>query len=143
MSCNKIFHTAFDVVVIQLAFLLCCRHFCMICTSNWTRCFFFLTLVLLLFWLDDGGVSSEEGFSTGDGDAQEGQSARVEDRELKDSLLRKFGSHIGSLKLEFSKKKKRGKLPKDSRQTLLQWWNLHYKWPYPTVSIPTLFNFTN
>ncbi|TKY58671.1 Homeobox protein knotted- 6 [Spatholobus suberectus] len=80
---------------------------------------------------DDGGVSSEEGFSAGDGDPQDGQ-LRGEDRELKDRLLRKFGSHIGSLKLEFSKKKKRGKLPKDARQTLLQWWNIHYKWPYPT-----------
>jgi len=89
---------------------------------------------LLLFWLDDGGVSSEEGFSAGDGDPQDGQ-LRSEDRELKDRLLRKFGSHIGYLKLEFSKKKKRGKLPKDARQTLLQWWNIHYKWPYPTVNI--------
>ncbi|KAL5165667.1 Homeobox protein knotted-1-like 6 [Glycine soja] len=80
---------------------------------------------------DDGGVSSEEGFSAGDGDPQDGQ-LRSEDRELKDRLLRRFGSHVGSLKLEFSKKKKRGKLPKDARQTLLQWWNIHYKWPYPT-----------
>ncbi|XP_061372749.1 homeobox protein knotted-1-like 6 [Gastrolobium bilobum] len=80
---------------------------------------------------DDGGVSSDEDFSTGDGDAQDGQ-LRSEDRELKDRLLRKFGSHIGSLKLEFSKKKKKGKLPKEARQTLFQWWNVHYKWPYPT-----------
>ncbi|KAL5177533.1 Homeobox protein knotted-1-like 6 [Glycine soja] len=85
----------------------------------------------LLTLSDDGGVSSEEGFSAGDGDPQDGQ-LRSEDRELKDRLLRKFGSHIGYLKLEFSKKKKRGKLPKDARQTLLQWWNIHYKWPYPT-----------
>ncbi|XP_016202429.1 homeobox protein knotted-1-like 6 isoform X1 [Arachis ipaensis] len=81
---------------------------------------------------DDGAVSSEEDFSAGDGDGgQDGQS-RGEDRELKDRLLRKFGSHIGTLKLEFSKKKKKGKLPKEARQTLLQWWNVHYKWPYPT-----------
>ncbi|XP_019445427.1 PREDICTED: homeobox protein knotted-1-like 6 [Lupinus angustifolius] len=80
---------------------------------------------------DDGGVSSDEYFSTGDGDVQDGQS-RGEDNDLKDKLLRKFGSHIGTLKLEFSKKKKKGKLPKEARQTLLQWWNLHYKWPYPT-----------
>lgn len=79
-------------------------------------------------------MSSEEDFSTGEGDAQDDQS-RGEDRELKESLLRKFGSHIGTLKLEFSKKKKRVKLPKDARQTLLQWWNGHYKWPYPTVNI--------
>ncbi|KAL2344359.1 hypothetical protein Fmac_005644 [Flemingia macrophylla] len=78
----------------------------------------------------DGGASSEEGLSGGDGDGQD--QLRGEDRELKDRLLRKFGSHIGSLKMEFSKKKKRGKLPKDARQTLLQWWNVHYKWPYPT-----------
>ncbi|OIW10585.1 hypothetical protein TanjilG_15957 [Lupinus angustifolius] len=81
--------------------------------------------------LHDGGVSSDEYFSTGDGDVQDGQS-RGEDNDLKDKLLRKFGSHIGTLKLEFSKKKKKGKLPKEARQTLLQWWNLHYKWPYPT-----------
>ncbi|GAU33812.1 hypothetical protein TSUD_221490 [Trifolium subterraneum] len=80
---------------------------------------------------DDGGASSEEELSTGDGEVQDGQS-RGEDRELKDRLLRKFGSHIGTLKLEFSKKKKKGKLPKEARQTLLQWWNVHYKWPYPT-----------
>ncbi|XP_004489802.1 homeobox protein knotted-1-like 6 [Cicer arietinum] len=80
---------------------------------------------------DDGGASSDEDVSTGEGDFQDGQS-RGEDRELKDRLLRKFGSHIGTLKLEFSKKKKKGKLPKEARQTLLQWWNVHYKWPYPT-----------
>lgn len=60
---------------------------------------------------------------------------RSEDQELKDRLFRKFGSHISTLKLEFSKKKKKGKLPKEARQTLLEWWNSHYKWPYPTVRI--------
>ncbi|XP_030959199.1 homeobox protein knotted-1-like 6 [Quercus lobata] len=48
-----------------------------------------------------------------------------------DRLLCRFGSHIGTLKLEFSKKKK-GKLPREARQTLLEWWSVHYKWPYPT-----------
>lgn len=91
-------------------------------------------------WLDDGGASSDEDVSTGEGDFQDGQS-RGEDRELKDRLLRKFGSHIGTLKLEFSKKKKKGKLPKEARQTLLQWWNVHYKWPYPTVNVSLLLNF--
>ncbi|KAI4314359.1 hypothetical protein L6164_027276 [Bauhinia variegata] len=80
---------------------------------------------------DDGDVSSEEDFSTGDVDGQDDQS-RGEDRELKDRLLRKFGSHISTLKLEFSKKRKKGKLPKEARQTLFEWWNGHYKWPYPT-----------
>jgi hypothetical protein len=92
--------------------------------------------------IDDGGASSDEDLSTGDGEVQQdGSQSRGEDRELKDRLLRKFGSHIGTLKLEFSKKKKKGKLPKEARQTLLQWWNLHYKWPYPTVNISFLLSF--
>ncbi|KAK0586129.1 hypothetical protein LWI29_001542 [Acer saccharum] len=54
------------------------------------------------------------------------------DRELKDKLIRKYGGYISSLKYEFSKKKKKGKLPKQARQTLFEWWNTHYRWPYPT-----------
>ena len=100
--------------------------------SNYLNDFDFAIILL-----DDGGVSSDEDLSTGDGDAQDGQ-LKGEDRELKDRLLRKFGSHIGTLKLEFSKKKKKGKLPKEARQTLLQWWNVHYKWPYPTVNTSIL-----
>ncbi|KAA8529602.1 hypothetical protein F0562_034298 [Nyssa sinensis] len=80
---------------------------------------------------DEGAASSDEECSGGEIEVQEGQS-RSEDRELKDRLLRKYGGHVSSLKLEFSKKKKKGKLPKEARQTLLEWWNLHYKWPYPT-----------
>lgn len=82
---------------------------------------------------DENAVSSDDELSGVEVDVQEGQ-ARGEDRELKDRLLRKFGSHISSLKLEFSKKKKKGKLPKEARQALMEWWNVHYKWPYPTVS---------
>lgn len=62
----------------------------------------------------------------------EGAQTKREDRELKEKLLRMYGTHISSLRLEFSKKKKKGKLPKEARQTLLTWWNLHSKWPYPT-----------
>ncbi|KAM6562244.1 hypothetical protein CsatB_022242 [Cannabis sativa] len=86
---------------------------------------------------DEGGASSEEELSGGEvegGQQQQQQECqlRSEDRDLKDKLLRRYGSHIGTLKLEFSKKKKKGKLPREARQTLLDWWNLHYKWPYPT-----------
>lgn len=82
---------------------------------------------------DDGAVSSEEEFSGGEVEGQEPQMrSSGEDRDLKDRLLRKFGGHISTLKLEFSKKKKKGKLPREARQTLLDWWNVHYKWPYPT-----------
>ncbi|KAK3149202.1 hypothetical protein QOZ80_3AG0214260 [Eleusine coracana subsp. coracana] len=56
----------------------------------------------------------------------------AEDKELKHQLLRKYGGYLGSLRQEFSKRKKKGKLPKEARQKLLHWWELHYKWPYPS-----------
>lgn len=59
---------------------------------------------------------------------------RAEDRELKNHLLRKYSGYLSSLKQELSKKKKKGKLPKEARQKLLSWWELHYKWPYPSES---------
>ncbi|MBA0658953.1 hypothetical protein Goklo_011125 [Gossypium klotzschianum] len=58
----------------------------------------------------------------------------AEDRELKGQLLRKYSGYLGSLKQEFMKKRKRGKLPKEARQKLLDWWTKHYKWPYPSES---------
>lgn len=80
---------------------------------------------------ESGGVSSDEEDSGGETDIQE-SITKTEERQLKNTLLRKYGSHLSSLKLEFSKKKKKGKLPKEARQTLLDWWSDHYKWPYPT-----------
>lgn len=62
---------------------------------------------------------------------------QAEDRELKGQLLRKYSGYLGSLKQEFMKKRKKGKLPKEARQQLLDWWSRHYKWPYPSVR--TLF----
>ncbi|XP_066310516.1 homeobox protein knotted-1-like 12 [Miscanthus floridulus] len=56
----------------------------------------------------------------------------AEDMELKHQLLRKYGGYLGGLRQEFSKRKKKGKLPKEARQKLLHWWELHYKWPYPS-----------
>ncbi|THU71593.1 hypothetical protein C4D60_Mb04t03090 [Musa balbisiana] len=58
--------------------------------------------------------------------------ASAEDRELKHHLLKKYSGYLSSLRQELSKKKKKGKLPKDARQQLLNWWELHYKWPYPS-----------
>ncbi|XP_043703892.1 homeobox protein knotted-1-like 6 [Telopea speciosissima] len=80
---------------------------------------------------DEIAGSSDDDFSGGEMEVQEVQ-RRAEDRELKDKLLRKYSGCISSLKQEFSKKKKKGKLPREARQTLLDWWNFHYKWPYPT-----------
>lgn len=56
-----------------------------------------------------------------------------EDRELKDNLIRRYSGYICSLKHEFSKSKKKKKLPEEAKQILLAWWNIHFKWPYPTV----------
>ncbi|CAI0398571.1 unnamed protein product [Linum tenue] len=78
-----------------------------------------------------GSGSSDEDMSSGEADHL-GSSSAEEDRELKDRLMHKYGGYLSSLKQEFSKKKKKGKLPKEGRLILLNWWNLHYKWPYPT-----------
>ncbi|RVX08114.1 Homeobox protein knotted-1-like LET6 [Vitis vinifera] len=59
---------------------------------------------------------------------------QAEDRELKGQLLRKYSGYLSSLKQEFMKKRKKGKLPKEARQQLLDWWSRHYKWPYPSES---------
>ncbi|XP_019434116.1 PREDICTED: homeobox protein SBH1-like [Lupinus angustifolius] len=59
---------------------------------------------------------------------------QAEERELKVQLLQKYSGYLGGLKKEFMKKKKNGKLPKEARQQLLEWWNRHYKWPYPSES---------
>lgn len=65
---------------------------------------------------------------------------QAEDRELKVQLLRKYSGYLGSLKKEFLKKKKNGKLPKEARQQLLDWWSRHYKWPYPSVTNLHIFH---
>jgi hypothetical protein len=58
-----------------------------------------------------------------------------DDKELKKQLLRKYSGCLGNLRKELSKKRKKGKLPKEARQKLLSWWELHYRWPYPSVRI--------
>ncbi|GMG98702.1 hypothetical protein Nepgr_000542 [Nepenthes gracilis] len=54
------------------------------------------------------------------------------DGELKCRLLQKYSGYLGNLKQEFLKRKKKGKLPMEARQQLLDWWRHHYKWPYPS-----------
>ncbi|OIT38276.1 PREDICTED: homeotic protein knotted-1 isoform X1 [Nicotiana attenuata] len=83
----------------------------------------------------EGGGSSEEEQDNSGGETEIPEiDPRAEDRELKNHLLRKYSGYLSSLKQELSKKKKKGKLPKDARQKLLSWWELHYKWPYPSES---------
>ena len=57
----------------------------------------------------------------------------TEDMELKNRLLNKYSGYLSSLWKELSRKKKKGKLPRDARQKLLHWWQLHYRWLYPSV----------
>ncbi|XP_052149154.1 homeobox protein knotted-1-like 4 [Oryza glaberrima] len=93
------------------------------------------------FTLDDngseGGNSSEDEQEAGGGDMAsaglpEITSPCAEDKELKSHLLNKYSGYLSSLWRELSKKKKKGKLPRDARQKLLHWWQLHYRWPYPS-----------
>ncbi|KAL5729847.1 Homeobox protein knotted-1-like let6 [Ranunculus cassubicifolius] len=71
----------------------------------------------------------------GDADANDNYiDPRAEDKELKFKLLRKYSGYLGGLKQEFMKKKKKGKLPKEAREKLFDWWSTHSKWPYPSES---------
>ncbi|KAK4402125.1 Homeobox protein knotted-1-like 1 [Sesamum angolense] len=84
---------------------------------------------------DDGGGLSDEDPSCGELEAlgsQESSGNRQGDHELKEMLMRKYSGYLSSLRKEFLKKRKKGKLPKDARTALLEWWNTHYRWPYPT-----------
>ncbi|CAA7406991.1 unnamed protein product [Spirodela intermedia] len=84
------------------------------------------------------GETSERGGGSSEEDADMAGEAYVdpqaEDRELKGQLLRKYSGYLGGLKQEFLKRRKKGKLPKEARYQLLDWWNRHYKWPYPSES---------
>ncbi|XP_061374905.1 homeobox protein knotted-1-like 2 [Gastrolobium bilobum] len=83
----------------------------------------------------EGVGSSEDDQDNSGGETELAEiDPRTEDRELKNHLLKKYSGYLSSLKQELSKKKKKGKLPKDARQKLLSWWELHYKWPYPSES---------
>lgn len=84
---------------------------------------------------DEAVGSSEEDFSYGEMEAAEVQDAsgfRSGDKELKDMLLHKYSGYLSKLRKDFLKTRKKGKLPKDARSALLDWWNTHYRWPYPT-----------
>ncbi|TKY52306.1 Homeobox protein knotted [Spatholobus suberectus] len=85
---------------------------------------------------DEAAGTSEDELSWEKMEAVEGHESsgpRPGDQELKEMLLRKYGGYLSSLRKEFLKKRKKGKLPKDARVVLMDWWNSHYRWPYPTV----------
>ncbi|RDY07156.1 Homeobox protein SBH1, partial [Mucuna pruriens] len=88
----------------------------------------------LFSWGGCNESGDRNGSSEDDVDLQNLIDPQAEDRELKGQLLRKYSGYLGSLKQEFMKKRKKGKLPKEARQQLLEWWSRHYKWPYPSES---------
>lgn len=117
----------------QFRIELCCIY--CVCLCIWILCF-------LLHFPDEAAGSSEEEFSYGEAEVSENQEASSchGDQELKQMLLRKYSGYLSSLRKEFLKKKKKGKLPRDARLTLLDWWNTHYRWPYPTVLLEYSFH---
>lgn len=84
---------------------------------------------------DDAVGSSEDEHSYGEVEESEIQESNLypADKELKEMLMKKYSGYLSSLRKEFLKRRKKGKLPKDGRLALLNWWNTHYRWPYPTV----------
>ncbi|KAJ6775543.1 HOMEOBOX PROTEIN KNOTTED-1-LIKE 10 [Salix purpurea] len=90
---------------------------------------------------DEPAGTSEEELSCGEVEAPESQettSVGSHEQNLKGMLMRKYSGHLRNLRKEFLKNRKKGKLPKDARTMLLDWWNHHSRWPYPTVIIITL-----
>nr|XP_016445952.1 PREDICTED: homeobox protein knotted-1-like 2 [Nicotiana tabacum] len=83
---------------------------------------------------DEGAAGTEEEEEVADTSGGGGNTNDMcrSENEIKDKLMRKYSGYISSLKQEFSKKNKKGKLPREARQILLNWWTTHYKWPYPT-----------
>lgn len=84
---------------------------------------------------DEAPGTSEDGLSCEKMeaiDAHESSGTRPGDKELKEMLLHKYSGYLSTLRKEFLKKRKKGKLPKDARIALMDWWNTHYRWPYPT-----------
>ncbi|KAG8369074.1 hypothetical protein BUALT_Bualt15G0112400 [Buddleja alternifolia] len=89
-----------------------------------------------IYFADYGGGSlDEEDVSCGEAggsNTQEFTDNRQGDEELKEMLIRKYSGYLSNLRKEFLKKRKKGKLSKHARTALLDWWNTHYRWPYPT-----------
>ncbi|XVF31467.1 hypothetical protein REPUB_Repub16aG0148500 [Reevesia pubescens] len=83
---------------------------------------------------DEAAGTSEEELSGGELETYESQESPGggPSQDIKGMLMRKYSGYLSSLRKEFSKKRKKGKLPKDARMVLLDWWNNHYRWPYPT-----------
>ena len=51
---------------------------------------------------------------------------------LRETLKRKYAASILTLKDEFLKKRKKGKLPAAATEALKRWWRARVAWPYPS-----------
>jgi len=67
------------------------------------------------------------------GDNKAGVLGRDAEEMLRAHLKRKHAAAILSLKEEFTRKRKKGKLPKDATTALKTWWQGNLVWPYPSV----------
>lgn len=54
------------------------------------------------------------------------------DNMLRQQLKRRYNESLQSLRDEFSKRVKKGKLPESSSAVLKDWWNKHLIYPYPS-----------
>lgn len=68
--------------------------------------------------------------SPGDG-AQGGYASRDAEEQVQVHLKRRHAACILSLREEFMRKRKKGKLPQDATSTLKTWWQANLVWPYP------------
>jgi hypothetical protein len=60
-----------------------------------------------------------------------------EDKIVKEWLKRKHDrSQIYNLRAQCNKKRRQGKHPETARECLLEWFNDHGDWPYPSVRNP-------
>jgi len=82
--------------------------------------------------------------SDGNRDLATVRQRRAREEALRQDLKRKYASSILTLKSEFLKKRKKGKLPSDSTTMLKRWWSDNILWPYPSdADKKTLLDKTN
>lgn len=74
-------------------------------------------------------------YSYGDVDESIVVDPTAPEEELRKMLMMKYGRHIGGLKAEFNRVRKKGKLPSNARSILKDWFNRHSYWPYPSVRL--------
>jgi hypothetical protein len=78
--------------------------------------------------------ATEHAAASGDFDQilSNSQQRRDHEERLREDLKRKYASSIMTLKSEFMRKRKKGKLPDHSTEVLKNWWSENIVWPYPT-----------